>query len=188
MIPRPEERSVLEKTVQGIRHLGTLAGHVAPILEKEDLDRHITYVLDEHNKVKKYVDANPIYMDTLRRITDEVYAESRKYIVGARFIDTLDRVTSTIGGLAEFVPGIGTAISEGEELLEMIPKIAYTGWYARGTSDYTSIPYFAAVELASMVPIVGDVVDISNTYVNRNHKKMRERIAERFLLEIKKAS
>jgi hypothetical protein len=185
MTPGRATASKLERTVLGARAVHSLASATLPLFEREDIDQHVDYLLKEDPIVAAYIARNPSSRQLLRSTVDDVYrTQYRRYLKGAKLIDSWDRVTSSIGLAAETFPGVGHALSAGEEVIELGPKALYAAWYATGTSDYAFLPKIVAAEAASFIPVVGDLVDMKNLYVDRARTSMRQRAANEFLKRV----
>ena len=99
---------------------------------------------------------------------------------GAKVVDSWDRVTSVLGLAADTVSpltgGLSSLLSAGEEVVELIPKGIYAIYYRSKTGDKKAIRYWAAREAASFIPVIGDAVDLTNSYLNRARKMTKEKV------------
>jgi hypothetical protein len=158
-----------------------------PIFQgKEDLGAHLDYLLKEDPELYERIRRNPEYMDSLREAAEEVYRTHSKYITGAKLIDSWDKTVDAAGWVGKGIVTIGgppaLALEEAaQEVIETIPKGLYLPWYAFGTGDYMAYPYFAGMEIFSMVPIAGDLlIDMKDLYVDRARKRFRQRVKKEF--------
>ena len=162
-----------------------LVGSVLPILSKESLEGHVKYIIKENPEIRRYLEKSPDHLQTLMEAVKDVYGKHSKYITGAKGIDSWDRMTSSLGLIGESVSALGgpaIALSKGvEEAIELAPKILYTPLYAAGTGDYGAIPYFMGVEALSLVPFVGQFVDLQNLYLERARKTFRKEASKEFM-------
>jgi hypothetical protein len=181
MTPEPRQSRRLDDVVNAAKPGMRIAGTLLPIFQREDFNKHVDYIIKEDLLIASYVKRNPLYRKQLYAIAEEKYPKYRPYMMGSKFIDSSDRLTSGLSELAEIFPGIGQVISFVEEGIEMIPKLIYAPLYAKGTGDYKSLAYFATAEAASTIPVVGDLVDMQNLYVDRVRKTFRKSVAEEFL-------
>jgi hypothetical protein len=172
----------LENIVAGAKLAKNTASLIIPAFEQEDLELHAKYIIKDNSIIAEYINRDPKYRTLLRNIVKDVYEKKyRPYLIGSKLIDTWDRFTSLIGGVSDFVPGLGTLISEGEELIELGPKILYSALYAKGTGDYAFLTKAAIFEAASFIPVIGDLIDMTNIYADRARDTFRKRVSEEFL-------
>lgn len=193
--------SGLEKVAvgaKGVSGAAGAAGAILPIFQKEDLRAHMDSLISEHPEVQRILERNPDYMEFLYKTLEEQYRKDKTYIKGGQLVDSWDRITSGLdmaakaAGYLGAIPSGGTtavvveALSAAEEVVELAPKIPYAAYYAVKTGDYQAIPYWTAMEAASFIPVVGDLVDFKNIYLNRARKTFRKRTAASFLEKIAK--
>ncbi|MBI2064647.1 MAG: hypothetical protein HYT62_01175 [Candidatus Yanofskybacteria bacterium] len=160
------------------------AKSILPILGREDIEEHVNKIIEKEPGIRDYVQKNPQSRQLLYETAKDIYHKNSRYLTGAKLIDSWDRLTSAASLAGEAVAGAGQAASVLEEVVEGIPKVGYALYYSVKTGDYKAIPYFMAVEAASLIPIVGDIIDMSNLYINRARKTFRRKVAESFLERI----
>lgn len=180
--------SKLELIAGGLAGAKDMHDAILPIFGKEDLQAHVKQVLSKDPKLLARIERNPHYMDILNEAVNEAYGKYGKYIAGAKAIDSWDRITSATGLVLqalEAVTGIGlpAALATGlvKEAVELGPKLLYAPTYAVMTGDYLSLPYFAAMEALSAVPVLGNILDFKNIYLNRARKRFQKSIKGRFM-------
>lgn len=174
----------LEEIAKKAKPVFAFGKAVLPIFKRENLDEHVNTLIRNNPNIRSAIEKNPRNYDILKRTAYDLYTKARPYITGAKLVDSWDRVTSSLSLLAEAFPGAGQLVSAGEEVVELIPKVFYSLYYALKTKDYKALPYFALAEAASFIPIVGDLIDLSNIYVNRARKTFQRKVANSFLEEI----
>ena len=119
-------------------------------------------------------------------LDEETYRKYKGSVYWGKVIDSWDRVTSSISLAAELGVGPGTLASAAEEVVEEVPKGLYSIYYALKTKDLLAVPYWAAAELASLLPFgIGDMTDFTNIYVNRARKRMEKATVKLFQQRLK---
>jgi hypothetical protein len=166
--------------------------HLLPIFSKDKPSDLVEELLREDEEIRRYVIKNPEYKHFLEQKAVENFKKYGKVLRGAKIIDSWDRVTSSLGVVAD-VAGVGTAgigniVSLGEEVVELIPKSIYAVYYGAKTKDFKGLAKFAAAEAASFIPFLGDFIDLSNIYVNRARKFTKEKTKKDFKKLVKKKS
>jgi hypothetical protein len=158
--------------------------HILPIFGKDKPSELVNEILREDEQIRRYVIQNPKYREFLEQKVLDNFKKYKGVLKGARMVDSWDRVTSTLGLAADavgpFSAGLGTALSAGEEVVELIPKSIYAVYYGAKTRDLKGMLKFGAAEIASFIPVVGDFIDMSNIYVNRARKITKERSKKDF--------
>lgn len=162
------------------KKLENLKGKVVSVFSTGSLDDFVNDVLRDDERIRRKVISNPGYRDLLKDSVRELHEKYKGPLYWGKIIDKWDRVTSTVGGLAELIPGAGNAFSTLEEIPELIPKGIYAAYYVKKTGDWKAIPYWAAAEAASFIPWVGDLIDWTNIYMDRAKKKTKELVKKRF--------
>lgn len=147
-----------------------------PIFKRESVPEFTNEILREDEELRNKVMLNPLYRKLLEKKVKETFKKYRGVLIGSKLIDSWDRVTSAVGLAAETVPILGNLISAGEEVVESIPKALYAVYYGVKTKDLKAIPYWMAAEAASLIPYLGDFIDMSNIYVNRARKATKEKV------------
>jgi hypothetical protein len=103
-------------------------------------------------------------------------------LYGAKTIDSIDKIAAVAElGAGLFGPEAEMAVKAVAEPLEWALKIPFAGYYTAKTSDWFAPVYFTAAEAASLVPYVGEIVDIKHVYLNRVRKTMRKQAAQSFI-------
>jgi hypothetical protein len=177
----------LEDKLRVAKAAGGLAAAVLPAFKRINLDEEVEYLVKHNPIIEEYVTRNPAYRNDLLEIAKTQYTKYRPYLIGGNMVDSLDRILSAGGMLADVAGistgGLGNALSLGEEGVEMTFKLPYMLLYTR-TGDYGAIPYWLALEAASTIPLVGDAIDMTNAYSNRAHRSFRKSIEEQFLSKV----
>jgi hypothetical protein len=177
--------SGLEKVVKTARHAGNLAGVIFPAFQREDLGKHADYIIKDNIIVGSYVRRGPQYRRLLQETVKQVYDDYSKLLVGAKLVDSVDRVEAAVRGFEEVFPVVGQVLGAAEHAAVLVPKAIYSGLYAKGTGDYKAIPYFLAMEGAGFIPLVGEAIDLQNLYLDRCRKALRDEAVKRFLQKVK---
>lgn len=154
---------------------------LAPIFSGSPVSELIDEVLRENEYIRMEVIRNPNYRTLLEQKAKESVKRYDKLLKSAKAIDRWDRVTSAFGLAADFVPGIGTLASAMEEGVELIPKAIYAIKYKKITGDKKALKYWGTAEAASFIPYLGDLIDMSNIYLNRTRKTIKGNIQKEFL-------
>jgi len=164
--------------------LGRAGKSILPILSRENPSELVNEILREDEEIRNIVTTNPAYREFLYKKVLENFQKYKGVIYGSKVVDSWDRVTSAIGLAADavgpFSGGIGTAISGAEEIVEGVPKGIYAVYYLAKTGDWKSIPIWGAAELASMIPYLGDAIDMTNLYVQRARKFVKKSVKKDF--------
>ncbi|MBS3072552.1 hypothetical protein J4477_01830 [Candidatus Pacearchaeota archaeon] len=162
-----------------------LESKVVPVYSWNSFDELVDEIAKEDKKIGKVVRENNFYRERLKEIAVDMNRKYKGPIYFGKIIDKWDRVTSSVGMVAELMPGTGTLVSALEEIPELIPKAVYAVYYVNKTGDWKAIPYWTAVEAASFLPFgVGDIVDWTNVYFNRARKKMKDAVKKKFKDEV----
>lgn len=153
-----------------------------PIFSKDSVSDFTNEILREDEELRNHIIANPDYREVLEKYVSKTFKDYRGVLAGSRIIDSWDRVTSAIGGIASatgvFSGGLGELISQGEDVIEEIPKAIYALYYYKKTGDKKAIPYWIGIEAMSHIPVIGDAIDLTNAYVNRARKFTKEKVKE----------
>ena len=138
----------------------------------------------QEEETRKAVMSNPRYRDLLEQQSVAAFKKYSGVITGAKMVDSWDRVTSAAGLLADAAgvvsAGTGNVLSAVEEVAEGIPKGIYALYYRAKTGDWKSIPLWTEYEIASLIPFVGDAIDMTNIYVHRARKMTKEKVKKEF--------
>jgi len=161
------------------------AGRVLlPIFAKESVSDFTKEILREDEYIRNAVMSNPEYQALLEQQVAKTFKDYRGIITGSKVVDSWDRVTSSIGlagqALNVILLGAGEVLSQGEEIIEEIPKAIYAIYYGAKTKDWKALPYWTALEAASHIPLIGDAIDFTNIYVNRARKITKEKAKKEF--------
>lgn len=168
------------KTKYAIEKTKRAGKFLLPIFKREYVSDFTNEILREDEELRNRVMANPQYRQLLEEKVAQTFKEYRGVLTGSKLVDSWDRVTSSVGLVADaagpFSGGLGNLISAGEEIPELIPKAIYALYYGAKTKDYKAIPYWTAIEAASFIPYLGDAIDMSNSYVDRARKITKEKV------------
>lgn len=172
-----------------VNALRKVIDYFLPFMDKYDALGEAESLLKDPDVSKTGIEVQTVarYLDSANR---NMY---RGLMRTAKFADTADRLTSTVGAVAEAV-GLGFGIAPGflanggEEAIEMFAKAPaliqlYMSKYGRDL-----IPKILAVEAATFAaPVLGDVADIAtNLYVGAAYRVIREDTKDRILEEHRK--
>ena len=159
-------------------------GKILPIFSREHPSYFVNEIMREDEEIRKAVLSNPRYRDLLEQQSVVAFKKYSGVITGAKVVDSWDRVTSAAGLVADAAgvvsAGAGNVISAVEEVAEGIPKGIYALYYLAKTGDWKSIPLWTAYEIASLIPFVGDAIDMTNIYVHRARKMTKEKVKKEF--------
>ena len=164
----------------------TLEKKFYPVFSNSGFDELVDEVLRENEGIRLKVISNPKYREFFEERIKKLHKKYGGPLYWGKIVDKWDRVTSSLGIAADLVPGVGTAVSAAEEVGEMIPKSIFALYYGKKTGDWKAIPYWACVEAASFIPVIGDLIDWSNIYIKRARKVTKENIIKEFRKKVDK--
>lgn len=168
----------------GAEKLRRAGGKLLPIFSRDKPSDLVNEILREDEDIRLAVVNNPFYREFLEKEVSDVFKDYRGIIYGARVVDSWDRVTSSLGLIGDAAGvvsgGLGNVISAGEEIVEGIPKGIYALYYGKKTGDWKAIPLWALYETASFIPGVGDLIDMTNIYVDRARYMTKNKVKENF--------
>jgi hypothetical protein len=171
--------------------LRNAAGKLLPIFSKENPSELVNEILREDNHIRNLVIHNPAYRDFLHKKVIDNFQKYKGIIYGGKLVDSWDRVTSSFGLAADaagvFSGGVGNLLSAGEEIVEGIPKGIYSLYYLGKTGDWKALPLWAGAETLSLIPYLGDFIDMSNIYINRARKYTKESVKSDFKNIVRKS-
>lgn len=171
-----------EKTKRGL-------GAILPIFSREKVSDFVNEILREDEYIRQAVISNPQYRNHLENIAKENLRKYRGILIGGKLVDSWDRITSGIGLICDAAgvvsSGAGNLASALEEIPELIPKAIYARYYLGKTKDYRALPIWSSYEAASFIPGVGDLIDMTNSYINRARKFTKEAIKKDFRKSVK---
>ena len=169
--------------------LSKATGKILPIFSRDNPSDLVNEILREDEYIRMAIINNPDYRNLLEQEISSAFKKYRGVILGAKVVDSWDRVTSALGLVGDAVGivsgGLGNLISAGEEIVEGIPKGIYALYYGKKTGDWKAIPVWALYEGASFIPGIGDAIDMTNIYVNRARKMTKEKAKEEFRKRLK---
>ncbi len=147
---------------------------------KNNLDDLIQEIQKENPSVRKAIEKNPEYHRLLREELDSLAQKYEGPVKWARAIDTWDKWASRAALAVEvLVPGAGL-VAKLEEIPELVPKAIYASYYVSKTGDTNAIPYWAAIEAASLTHYVGNLIDMGDHYVERAKKTWKREATRNF--------
>ncbi len=172
-----------EKNEPGVlRQVGNIA---FPILEREDIGYHVEQILKYNPQIRKAVEQKPYLRDVLGRYVERTVQDYKWLLYGAKTVDSIDKIAAVVElGAGAFGPQAEVGIKVVTESLEAVTKIPYVSYYAGKTGDYVGVLYFAAAEAASLIPYVGEAVDVMHVYTNRLRSQLQKKAAKDFLENI----
>lgn len=155
-----------------------------PLFSREHPEDLVSEILREDENIRTTVLMNPEYRALLEHYVKKTFKDYKGIITGGKIVDSWDRVTSGLGLVADaagpFTGGTGNLASALEEIPELIPKAIYAIYYLTKTGDYKAIPHWGKYEAASFIPGVGDLIDMTNIYIDRARKATKEKVKKDF--------
>lgn len=181
-----------------IEKIRSLGAEILPLLNyKENHIDHANFIATNNPDIIKCLAAYPERFVDLELIAksrlDQMYKGSFGF---AKWVDFFDKYESLIEIASEVlsaftgnpaVVGSDVYLSWWAQLIDLIPKTIFTGYYlanvhdAQGNHDWKGAGEFAWREILSLIPVVGPYFDLQNTYINRVTKVYQTDVANRFL-------
>jgi hypothetical protein len=165
----------------------TASKSLIPIFSGSPVSELVDEILRENEYIRNELIQNPNYRELLEEKVKDSVKKYTSLLKGAKAIDHWDRITSALGLASEFIPVLGNVVSALEEGIELIPKAIYALKYKKIVGNKTDLKYWGAAEAASFIPYIGDFIDMSNLYLNRARKSIKENIQKDFLTLLSKS-
>jgi hypothetical protein len=144
-----------------------------PVAESTETSDYRKLVFDYDSSIESMVNSNPQYQTMLEEKIKANEFKYNRFVTAGKWIDSLDKLGIFMGG---------------EEPVEQLLKIPYALYYAYETKDYGALLYWGIHEVFSMIPVIGELADVRNIYVNRAKERMVKSIAKDFRAGVKTAS